>query len=360
MNTNAIRSFLLFLILLVLVACQSQLETLDPVESVVPSPQVFETPPSPAPVPHTPTPVQPAQGVETATAVPPTVTITNEPMPDPTQEPSVSYPAEPAPPMADDAYPAEPTPVEVGNPEPDTVTDFGVVPVWTYQVVNEYPHDSTAYTQGLVIEEDGRMLLEGTGRQSTLRRVNLETGEVQQFISLPDQYFGEGITLFEDKIFQLTWKSQVGFIYDAEGLSLLGEFYYPHEGWGITHDGSHLIISDGTDVIRYLDPETFQEVRRIQVMSDLGSVTLLNELEYVEGEIWANIWYQDLIVRISPSDGNVLGWINLAGLLPPQLRSEPEAVLNGIAYDSGSERVFVTGKLWPALYEIEIIDPMSG
>jgi glutamine cyclotransferase len=241
--------------------------------------------------------------------------------------------------------------------ESNTVGDKDGEPVWTYRIVNEFPHDPLAYTQGLVFEQGFETLLESTGRESSLRRVDLETGELEQRLDLPSQYFGEGLTLFNDRIVQLTWKEQVGFVYDAETFERIGSFSYPHEGWGLTHDDARLIVSDGTDVIRFWDPATFQETGRIRVKSLAGPVTMLNELEYVNGEIWANVWYSDFIVRISPEDGRVLGWIDLSGIISPDLRTDPNSILNGIAYDPQSGRLFVTGKNWPTLFEIEIVKP---
>ncbi|MFN2277263.1 MAG: glutaminyl-peptide cyclotransferase [Candidatus Promineifilaceae bacterium] len=257
------------------------------------------------------------------------------------------------------AYPAAPTPVVVPDVYPEPAEAAGPETVWSYRVVNEYPHDATAYTQGLVIEDNQTTLLEGTGRDSSLRRVDLQSGQIQQFLMLPDEFFGEGITLFGDRIYQLTWRSETGFVYDSETFEQLARFFYPHQGWGLTHDGTHLIVSDGSDTIRFWDPETIQEIRHIQVSSADGPVTQLNELEYVNGEIWANIWHTDLIARISPEDGRVLGWIDLSGLMDPQLLTDSEAVLNGIAYDDASDRLFVTGKLWPSLFEIEVF-PTEG
>ena len=252
--------------------------------------------------------------------------------------------------------PVPPTPITVAEsyPSPEVVVDGE--PVWSFRIINEYPHDSSAYTQGLILDGP-TTLLEGTGRDSSLRQVDLETGEVEMLYLLPDDMYGEGITLFGDRIVQLTWKNQQGFIYDRDSFELTGVFTYPHEGWGITHDDSQLIVSDGTDIIRFWDPETFEEVRRIRVQGQYGPVTMLNELEYVDGEIWANIWFSDTIVRISPDDGHVLGWVDLNGLIDPQLRYGREAVLNGIAFDAQSNRIVVTGKLWPLLFEIEIVDP---
>jgi glutamine cyclotransferase len=226
---------------------------------------------------------------------------------------------------------------------------------FTYQVVNAYPHDRDAFTQGLVFE-DG-VLYEGTGRHgySTLRRVDLASGDVLQIRQLPDRFFGEGITIFGERIVQLTWQSGVGFVYDKNSFELLEEFSYPTEGWGITHDGERLIMSDGTSTLRFWNPETFEEIGRIEVRDRDGPVTRLNELEYVRGEIYANVWQTDRIARIAPDTGEVIGWIELAGLLSLEDRSEPVDVLNGIAYDAENDRLFVTGKLWPRLFEIELV-----
>jgi len=226
---------------------------------------------------------------------------------------------------------------------------------FTYRVVNAYPHDRNAFTQGLVFE-DG-VLYEGTGRQgySTLRRVDLASGDVLQICQLPDRFFGEGITIFGERIIQLTWQSGVGFVYDRNSFELLEEFHYPTEGWGITHDGQRLIMSDGTSTLRFWNPETFEEIGRIEVRDQDGPVTRLNELEYVQGEIYANVWQTDRIARIAPDTGKVIGWIDLAGILSPEDRSEPVDVLNGIAYDAENDRLFVTGKLWPRLFEIELV-----
>jgi glutamine cyclotransferase len=229
------------------------------------------------------------------------------------------------------------------------------IPVYSYEIVNVYPHDRNAYTQGLVFE-DG-ILYEGTGLrgQSTLRRVALETGAVLQLYALPAQFFGEGVTVFGDKIFQLTWQSNVGFVYDKHSFQLLQQFYYPTEGWGITHDGERLIMSDGTSTLHFLDPETLKEIGRIQVYDSGGPVVRLNELEYVQGEIYANVWQTDRIARIDPDTGQVIAWIELEGLLGPEDLSQPVDLLNGIAYDAQHERLFVTGKKWPELFEIKLI-----
>lgn len=229
------------------------------------------------------------------------------------------------------------------------------IPVYTYHVVNAYPHDPNAFTQGLVFE-DG-VLYEGTGLydRSTLRRVALETGTVLQQVALPGQYFGEGIVVWGDEIVQLTWQSNVGFVYDKDSFELLRSFDYTTEGWGITHDGTRLIMSDGTSTLRFWDPETLQVTGQVSVYDASGPVTRLNELEYVQGEVYANVWQTDRIARIDPQTGQVVGWIDLTGLLGSARRSAD--VLNGIAYDAATDRLFVTGKLWPKLFEIELLAP---
>jgi len=224
---------------------------------------------------------------------------------------------------------------------------------YTYNVVNVYPHDPNAFTQGLVIEQG--VLYEGTGLYggSTLRRVDLETGNVLQSYVLSNEFFGEGITVFGDKIIQLTWQNQKGFVYDKHSFDLLQEFSYPTEGWGITTDGSQLIMSDGTATLYFLDPETFETVGQVEVHDD-GPVTNLNEREYINGEIYANIWRTDKIAIINPQTGQVTAWIDLTGIYTPE-SSDPNSVLNGIAYDAEGDRLFVTGKLWSQLFEIELI-----
>jgi len=183
----------------------------------------------------------------------------------------------------------------------------------------------------------------------------LETGEVLKLYPLPAQFFGEGVTLWEDKIIRLTWRSGVGFVYDKESFLLLREFAYPTEGRGITHDENRLIMSDGTSTLHFLDPDTFEELVRIEVHDKGLSITNLNELEYVKGEIYANVWPTNRIARISPETGQVVGWINLEGLLSEEDRSQPIDVLNGIAYDAKHDRLFITGKYWPKLFEIELM-----
>ena len=226
--------------------------------------------------------------------------------------------------------------------------------VYGYRVVNAYPHDRQAYTQGLIFS-DG-FLYESTGLYgaSTLRRVRLETGAVLARHSLDRRYFGEGLTEWEGSLLQLTWTSNVGFIYDRSSLKARGTFRYPGEGWGLTHDRKRLIMSDGTAILRFLDPRSLQETGRLPVSDGAVPVAELNELEFVRGEIFANVYRTDLIARISPQTGRVVGWIDLRGLLPEAEKGVPVDVLNGIAYDGRRDRLFVTGKLWPKLFEIEL------
>jgi glutamine cyclotransferase len=238
--------------------------------------------------------------------------------------------------------------------------NINVIPVYTYQVFNTYPHDQSAFTEGLVFE-DG-VLYEGTGLYecSSLRRVELKTGKVLQIRELQSQYFGEGITIYKNKIIQLTWKSNLGFVYDKYSFKLLQEFNYPNEGWGITYDGNCLIMSDGTSTLHFLDPETFEEISQIEVYENGIPVTKINELEYVQGEIFANIWLTERIARIDPMTGQVTGWIDLKGILSPEDCSEKVDVLNGIAYNAKNNRFLVTGKFWPKLFEIELIKEEMG
>jgi glutamine cyclotransferase len=228
-------------------------------------------------------------------------------------------------------------------------------PVAGYRIVNSYPHDPRAFTQGLVFADD--LLWEGTGLRghSSLRKVDLKTGNILQVRQLPAQFFGEGITIYRNRVIQLTWRARVGFVYDKKTFQLLDTFNYPTEGWGITHDGRSFIMSDGTSTLYLLDPQTFQEVGRLEVHTRDGPVSRLNELEYVQGEIYANVWKTDRIARISPETGEVVGWIDLEGLLRPDDRSRRIDVLNGIAYDVKNDRLFVTGKLWPKVFEIDLV-----
>ena len=230
-----------------------------------------------------------------------------------------------------------------------------VVAKHSYQIVNIYPHDAGAFTQGLIFV-DGK-LYEGTGQEgrSSLREVDLQSGRVLKKVEVPVPYFGEGITLLNGKIYQLTWQHQTGFIYNAQTLEKQAEFNYTGEGWGITNDGRSLIISDGSNRIKFLDPaDSFRVTKTIAVTDGRTPVNELNELEYVNGEIYANIWHDQRIVTIDPQTGRVTGWIDLTGLLQPGAVQDEEAVLNGIAYDQAGNRLFVTGKLWPQLFEIKI------
>jgi glutamine cyclotransferase len=232
------------------------------------------------------------------------------------------------------------------------------IPVYGYKIVKTYPHDPQAFTQGLVYYKDG-ILYEGTGMwgESSLRKVELETGKVLHIHQLPSDLFGEGIVVWKDQIVQLTWQSQKGFVYDRDTFSLSKEFSYPTEGWGITHDGSRLIMSDGSATLFVWDPETFQEIGRIEVRDQNGPVVRLNELEYINGLIYANVWQTDRIAIIQPETGRLVGWINLAGLLKPEDRHSRVDVLNGIAYDPQGDRLFVTGKYWPKLFQIQLTKP---
>jgi glutamine cyclotransferase len=240
-----------------------------------------------------------------------------------------------------------PPPVATTNASPSAT------PMYSYEVVHTFPHHSKAFTQGLVFL-DG-VILESTGLngQSTLRRVELATGKVLQQVAVPDQYFAEGLAVLNGKLFQLTWQNGKGFVYDLETLRLEMEFTYAGEGWGLTTDGRLLIQSDGTDQLRFVDPITFDVKRRLNVSDQGRPVNRLNELEYIKGEIFANVWGTDLVMRIDPATGKVLGIVDFSGLLSSQERARTD-VLNGIAYDAKSDRLFVTGKLWPKLFEVRL------
>jgi glutamine cyclotransferase len=251
-------------------------------------------------------------------------------------------------------------PTQGGVPSPTgTATPAPVEPAKTYgyEVVDSWPHDSKAYTEGLAF--DGGALIETAAQTpaSALRRVDLTSGNVVASVGVPGQYFAEGLTVLGGRIYQLTWQDHTGFIYDSRSLDKLAEFSYDGEGWGLTNDGESLILSDGTDRIRFIDPATFEVRRVISIVDADGQpVMALNELEYVKAEIYANIWHQDRIARIDPRTGAIVGWIDLAGLLAPNEVSDEEAVLNGIAYDSAGDRLFVTGKLWPRLFEVRLVE----
>ena len=230
-------------------------------------------------------------------------------------------------------------------------------PVYGYEVVRTFPHDPTAFTQGLVIR-DG-VLLESTGRApSSIRRVRLEDGVVLQKHELAPEYFGEGLTEIDGRLVTLTWNNGVGFVWNAADLSPVSRFAYAGEGWGLTHDGARLILSDGSPTLRFLDPETFTETGRVAVTVNGRPLGQLNELEWIDGEVWANVWQTHFIVRIEPASGRVVGIIDLKGLLPAdQVKDPTDDVLNGIAWDAANRRLFVTGKNWPSLFEIKLTGP---
>jgi glutamine cyclotransferase len=226
----------------------------------------------------------------------------------------------------------------------------------SYKIVHIYPHDPNAFTQGLIYV-DGH-LYESTGRtgRSSLRMVDLTTGQVQQEHDLAADYFGEGLTDWGSTLVQLTWLSHKAFVYDRFSFRPVKTFSYDGEGWGLTHDETQLILSDGTPYLRFLDPDTFHVARRLRVVDERGHpVENLNELEYIHGEIYANIWQTDEIVRISPRTGKVIGRLDLSGIIDKRELHGEGAVLNGIAYDASTDRLFVTGKLWPKLFEIKIV-----
>jgi len=253
------------------------------------------------------------------------------------------------------------TQAPTGLSDPKTVKKTDDSPVVELPVqlklslVAVHPHDAQAFTQGLEFHKGE--LFEGTGLygRSSLRRVEIATGKVFQSIPLARQYFGEGITQFNDKIYQLTWQEKTCFVYDRETFQREKTFTYQTEGWGLANDGKHLIMSDGSSRIRFLDPTTFQTVRSIDVHEGNRRVTQINELEYIHGEIWANMLGSKYIVRVNPTDGRVIGWINCTGFVPKDISpNDPEKVLNGIAFDAETNRIYITGKLWPVLYELQL------
>lgn len=233
------------------------------------------------------------------------------------------------------------------------------VPVYGYKVVRTYPHDTGAYTEGLFWHDGYLYESTGTVGKSTIRKVDLDSGETVRKINLMPPYYGEGIIVFGDKLYQLTWQSGTGFIYDFDTLARVGQFSYPGQGWALTTDGQRLYMSDGTPQIRVLDPDTLDEVRRITVTWDGHEVGRINELEWIRGEIWANIWLTSRIARIDPETGHIVGFVDLEGLGPGagEVRDPSNAVLNGIAWDAKRKRIFVTGKNWPHLYQIQLTGP---
>lgn len=245
-----------------------------------------------------------------------------------------------------------------------TCSAVAEVPIYDYRIVNRYPHNITSYTQGLEFR-DG-YLYEGTGRngRSTLSKINLESGEVLQSKRLASRYFGEGITIVGDKIYQLTWQSNVVFVHDLASFETLTSYYHPTEGWGLTYDGSQLILSDGTASLQFIDPESFQVQRTVEVTLEGRPIRNLNELEYINGEVWANVWMTNEIVRIDPATGTITSVVDLNGLIDETTTGGSDGVLNGIAWiantasdaEPGSGRLFVTGKLWTDIFEIEIFE----
>lgn len=258
----------------------------------------------------------------------------------------------------------------------NTTTKAATLPVYGYEVVKSYPHDGQAFTQGLFFH--GGFLYESTGQEgrSQIRKVEIETGKVLQKWDLPNDEFGEGSTLIGDKIYMVTWQGGVGRVFNLADFKLLREFSYIGEGWGLTNDGTNLIMSDGSHILKFIDPSGFTSVKKMPVFQSSGKpLFLLNELEFIKGEIWANIWHSEqsetnttqgtfpnigkpnYIARIDPASGNVAGWIDLAGISPSDQRGNSENTLNGIAYDAAGDRIFVTGKNWKKLYEIKLKAP---
>jgi glutamine cyclotransferase len=294
--------------------------------------------------------------VTPASSPTPTVQVTLLPGPkaivSPTTPPGTIIQGVGSPISAGESSVTQPVTLNVTSP----ITASVAPPIYSYNIINVYPHDRNAYTQGLIFL-DG-IFFEGTGLRgrSALRKVEVETGRVLQQIALPPQLFGEGITIFDESLFQLTWKARQGFEYNKDTFEITRTFTYPTEGWGITHDGEQLIMSDGSANLYFWDPETLEEIGRVQVFDNQGPVVRLNELEYIHGEVFANVWLTDWIARIDPDTGQVVGWIDLSGLLTAEDRSQTVDVLNGIAYDAEGDRLFVTGKFWPKVFEIELVE----
>jgi glutamine cyclotransferase len=239
---------------------------------------------------------------------------------------------------------------------PPTVAQRRPAPVQSYKVIATFPHDTTSFTQGLVFADGELFESTGLSGESTLRRVDIKTGKTLQRIDVPKQYFAEGLALVGHELLQLTWQHRLGFVYDRKTFKQTRTFTYDTEGWGIAYDGaSRLVMSDGSDTLIYLDPKTFAAAKRLPVRDAGRPVTNLNELEWIEGEIWANVWQTDRIARISPATGEVNAWIDLSSLFPRAERTPPADELNGIAYDRATRRIFITGKKWPWLYQITVL-----
>jgi glutaminyl-peptide cyclotransferase len=244
--------------------------------------------------------------------------------------------------------------VDLSTPSPNTSPS--PVQQYTYTVTKSYPHDTNAFTEGLLFKDDNTLWESvGLNNQSDLRVVDLATGAVKKKIPLASRYFGEGLTEFKGKLYQLTWQENVCFVYDASTLEKIKTFSYKGEGWGITHDDTHLIMSNGTDKINFVNPDTFKIEKTISVSQNGYPQDQLNELEYIEGEIWSNVWHTDLVLRIDPSNGNVKGVINFSSLLPESDKLGNTDVLNGIAYNKNTKKIYVTGKNWPKIFEVEVI-----
>ncbi len=244
---------------------------------------------------------------------------------------------------------AAPTAVPTATPTPEPPA-----PSYTYKVIHAYPHDTTAFTEGLFVDDGVFYESTGLNGKSTLRKVEIETGKILKKKDVPAEYFGEGLAELNDKLYQLTWQTKVGFIYEKGTFNKTGEFAFESEGWGLTTDGIDLIQSDGTDKIRFIDPKTFKVKRTISVVGGGAPLEEINELEYIEGEIYANVWKTNSIVRIDPATGKVVGWIDMTGILSTAEAANAD-VLNGIAYDHDKKRLFVTGKYWPKVFEIELV-----
>ena len=261
-----------------------------------------------------------------------------------------------APPHANgnDSTPTPTTPSTPNNPPISPPATAAEPEEFTFEVVNKFPHDPKAYTQGLVWLDGFFYETTGLNGESTLRKVEPTTGNVLQKVALDREIFGEGMTIRDGKIYQVSWRNQTGFIYDLNTFSQIGTFQYPGEGWGLTQNDQYLILSDGTNILRYLDPTNLHEVGRVSVFDGATPVDQLNELEFVNGKILANIYQTDRIAQIDPYSGKVTGWINLSGLLKPEERGPDTEVLNGIAYDAKTDRLFVTGKRWPLLFQITL------
>ncbi|MGH7502170.1 MAG: glutaminyl-peptide cyclotransferase [Longimicrobiales bacterium] len=238
----------------------------------------------------------------------------------------------------------------------DTTTGDARADSARFEIVRQYPHDPAAYTQGLVYENGGFLESTGVRGQSTLRRVVLETGEVLVRLEMPEDRFTEGLAVLGDRVYQLTWTAGIGYIYDRETLALVDSFEYSGEGWGLTTDGTSLVMSDGSANLKYIDPATFTVTKTVSVRSAGSPLSAINELEWVRGEIWANVYQSSWIVRIDPATGEVVRWLDAASLVPAEKRGNADEVLNGIAYDSAGDRLFLTGKRWPVLYEVRVVE----